>query len=178
MSQFQTTQTTPSLPNKEVIALVNRTGAALAEGDLVSLNLDFAATAGQAMAGLDPSLIDTDGATGYVLGAAITLTAENALRFVAVAKGAIADNAYGLFGIIGIHKVKMNTTKGYLLSTSNNDGTISATPTQAIGYQNQTALDAITKPIPHIGVALETTTTIGLARLNAGFISNFMGGGA
>lgn len=166
-------------PFRETCKMVNRTGAALVKGDLVSMNLDFAATSGQAMAGLDPSLIDTDGSTGYVFGAAITCTAENTLRFVAVADEAIADNAYGRFVLRGICTIKMSTTLGYILTTCTlATGAINGTPTQAIGAANQAALDAAVLAQPIIGICLETTTTTGQALFLGGFLPNMYGGGA
>lgn len=172
-------------PAQITVKLINRTAAALSEGDVVALNLDFAATAGQAMVGLFPQTIDTDSASGYILGAAIVPTAENVLRGCAVAvgpngpgSGTIADNAYGVFAISGIWKVKMNTTNGYILSNNNNDGTIASPANSLIGYQNQTALDAVSKPISIVGIALETTTTVGKALLDAGILPRIFGGGA
>lgn len=63
--------------------LWNRTGQPLSPGELVSFNTDFANVANQAMAGLNPSN-STDGATGYILGAAITPTATNIKMDMAV----------------------------------------------------------------------------------------------
>jgi len=58
--------------------LINRTGnvTPLTKGAIVAFNLDFAATAGQAMAGINPSN-NADGEAGYVLGAAIVPTTAN-----------------------------------------------------------------------------------------------------
>lgn len=163
-------------PQTEYCTMVNRTGAALAIGDIVAQNRDFSATAGNAMVGLDPT-IQADGATGWIGGSAVTATAANSIRGAFVAADVIADNAEGRFVKRGQCLVKMNTTAGYLLSTCNNDGTISATATAAIGYQNQTALDAISLPIRIFGLALETTTTTGQALWNSDGWAGFVGGG-
>lgn len=56
--------------------LWNRTGQALSPGELVAFNTDGANTAGQAMAGLNPS-DSTDGSAGYVLGSAVVPTTSN-----------------------------------------------------------------------------------------------------
>lgn len=75
--------------------LVNRTGTTLVPGSLVAFNLDFAATAGQAMTGINPS-DSTDGATGYVYGAAIAPTTANIRKRMAVVDWngpSVPDNA-------------------------------------------------------------------------------------
>lgn len=108
MSHSQVMQITGGLtPARETCTLINRTGGALVEGDIVALNLDFAATSGQAMVGTDPS-VNADGATGYVYGAAIAVTTENATRILAVAMDSIADNETGRFLVRGIGKVNQN----------------------------------------------------------------------
>lgn len=75
--------------------LVNRTATTLVPGSLVAFNLDFAATAGQAMTGINPS-DSTDGAAGYVFGAAIAPTTANIRKMMAIVDPnrttSVADN--------------------------------------------------------------------------------------
>lgn len=73
--------------------LVNRTETTLTKGAIVAFNLDFAATSGQAMAGINPSN-NTDGAAGYVLGAAIAPTTANIRYGLAVVQDeSVPDNS-------------------------------------------------------------------------------------
>lgn len=138
--------------------LYNRTGAALALGDVVALNADFAATAGQAMVGLDPRLASTDGATGYLFGNAIAQTTENACRILLVSMGAIADNAAGLFGYQGILDVKVNGgNKGEYLTGTN--AQVYATPL------TRTEILALTTAVSNVvGIALEDTSGVATAK--------------
>lgn len=137
-------------PPKETCILVNRTGGALVEGDMVALNLAFAATAGQAMVGLDPS-VDADGATGYVYGAAISPTTEANTRRMAVAMESIADNATGRFLLKGIGKVNMNGANAgeFIIGTN---GQKYATP------YTLTELESLATIAGVVGIALEATT--------------------
>ena len=85
----------------KVVRLINRTGAALTKGMAVAKNLDFAATAGQAMVGLTPGS-NADSAAGFILAAGIVMTTENMARGVWICKDdSIADNAEGNFYAAG-----------------------------------------------------------------------------
>lgn len=144
-------------PGMETCTLINRTGAALVEGDLVSLNLDFASTSGQAMVGLDPS-IEADGATGYVFSAAVAVSTARAARVVLVSMGSIADNAAGKFGVKGIFNVKVDTgNKGEFIVAKN--AAVNADPLTV------TELQALTTGLGNlIGITLEDTTGVQVAK--------------
>lgn len=151
-------QTIPGLvPEQQVVKLINRTGAALAVGDLASLNLDFAATSGQAMVGLDPS-VDTDSSAGYVFRAAVAVTTARAQRMLVVATKAIADNDEGLFGVKGIFQVKVDSgNKGEFIIGKN--AAVNADPVTV------TELQALTTGLGNVcGVTLEDTTGVQLAK--------------
>jgi len=138
--------------NNETCFLVNRTGAALAKGDVVALNLNFGNTAGQEMVGLTPS-VDTDGAAGYVYGAAIAVTTENATRRLLVYVGdePLADNAVGLFCSEGIIEVKVNgANAGEFLVGAN--GQTYLTPLTL------TEIQALTTQVGIVGIALAAST--------------------
>lgn len=146
-------------PNEnETGILINRTGGALVAGDIVALNLDFAATSGQAMVGLDPS-VDTDGAAGYIYKAAIAVTTENRFRCLAVCLSAnVADNAEGLFGINGVFPCNMNGANAgeFLVGT---DGQKYLTPLTL------TEILALTTAATGLcGYALEATTSTQVKR--------------
>lgn len=144
-------------PQNRYVNLINRSGATLTQGDLVALNLDFAATAGQAMVGLDDRVL-ADGATGYVYGSAIAVTTANALRkclpFFQGADGAttLADNAVGQFMVHGIGPVNMNGANAGEYLTGTNAQKY-ATPLTTAELQAIT-----TNPVRVFGLALEATT--------------------
>lgn len=151
-------QTIPGLvPGNETVRLVNRTGAALAIGDLVSINLDFASTSGQAMVGLDPS-VDADGATGYLFRAAVAVTTARAQRFLGVALAPAADNAECNIGVKGIFQVKVDGgNKGEYIIGKN--AAVNADPLTV------TEMQALTTGLGNIcGITLEDTTGVQLAK--------------
>lgn len=144
-------------PGTDKCSLINRSGTAIAKGDLVALNLDFAATSGQAMVGLDPA-VEADGATGYIFSAAIAVTTANARYCLAVALQAVPDNQRGMFGVEGVFQVKVNG--------GNAGEFIVGTNAQVYGTPYTLAeLQALTTGVSNvIGVALEATTGVQLAR--------------
>lgn len=139
-------------PTQILVDLINRTGATLTKGDIVACNLAFAAASGQAMVGLDPSVV-ADGATGYIFGAAIAMTTEAGARIALVYQGdsPLADNKEGKFLLEGIGLVKMNgANAGEFL-----------VPTNAQAYATPytlTELEALAAVGPICGLALEATT--------------------
>lgn len=142
-------------PNtNETCQLINRTGATLVKGDIVALNLDFAATAGQAMVSLDPGAFETDSSSGYIYGAAIAVTTENATREVLVylGPGDLADNAVGLFGKDGIFECEMNGAGAgeFLYATNGQTYLTPVTLTEILALSNTY--------IGVVGYALEATT--------------------
>lgn len=130
--------------------LINRTGGALVAGDIVALNLDFAATSGQAMVGLDPGT-NTDGAGGYVFGAAIAVTTENATRILGVALDSVADNASGRFRFKGVVKVNQNGANAgeFLYGTNAQKYATPVTLTEIL---------ALTTQVKLTGISLEAST--------------------
>ena len=134
------------------VTLFNRTGGTLVKGDIVSQNLDFSATSGQAMTGIDPNT-NTDGAAGWVKGAAVSCTTANILRKAVVClSDSIADNAVGLFVEEGECDVNMNGANAgeYLCGTNAQKY---ATPLTSAELQAIT-----TNPIRVYGIALEATS--------------------
>lgn len=141
-----------SWPSLVLVELINRSGGTLVRGDVVSQNLDFASTSGQAMAGLDPNT-NTDGAAGWVGGAAIDATTANILRKALVCYSeSVADNAVGLFVEKGQCLVNQNGSNAgeYLCGTN---AQTYATPLTSAEIQATT-----TNPIRVYGIALEAGT--------------------
>lgn len=163
-------------PNvNETCILVNRTGAALTKGDIVALNLDFSATSGQAMVSLDPGAIETDSSAGYIYGAAVSVTTENAARevYVYIGNDSLADNAFGLFGKDGVFDCNMNgANAGEFLVATN--GQKYLTP------YTLTELDSLQVPTGIVGYAQEATTStqVKKARFCGDAWKHLIGGGA
>jgi hypothetical protein len=153
--------------NKESIRLVNRTGGSLSRGDVVALNMDFASTSGQAMVGTDPS-DNTDGAAGYVAGAAIVLTAANGCGILALLdQDSLADNAEGVFCIKGLVPVgcKSGVTRGDficvytgVLATGVSTNATRTNAGAVTGY-TRAELDGFQAAIGVLGIAWETTAS-------------------
>ncbi len=138
--------------------LVYRTGAALAIGDVCALNLDFAATSGQAMVSLDPANQSTDSSSGYVFGAAIAQTTENCCRILVVAQQIIADNAEGIFLYQGIGLVKQNGANAgeFLVGTN---AQVYATP------YTLTEMQALSTGLGNVvGLSIEATSGVAVGR--------------
>lgn len=154
-------------PEKRTCRLINRTGATLTRGDLVALNLDFAATSGQAMVGLTPSN-NADSSAGWIFGAAIAVTTENMFRvclpFESGPGGAntCADNEEGVFVTEGICDLKMNGANAGEILTGTN-AQVYATPLTL------TEVAALTATGKFFGYALEATSgaAVGKAVWNA-----------
>lgn len=153
----------------------NRTGAALAWGDIVAIPLDFATT----QVGLDPA-DQTDTATGYVFSAAAAVTTQNATRMLAVVQdknikngGTIPDNGLVKVAVWGLVEVKMNGANAGEFLTGTN-AAVSATPL------TNTELDGLAAPAGIVGIALAATTgvQVGRALWNGLAFSNLVGGGA
>jgi hypothetical protein len=132
-------------PAQETCTLINRTGAALAVGDAVALNLSFVDT----YVGIDPS-VNADGATGYVFGAACAVTTENRNRIMAWAQEVIPDNGTGRFLVKGIGSVEMNDANpGEFLTGT--DGQTYLTPLTL------TEILALTTQVGIVGICIEDT---------------------
>lgn len=144
-------QNVPGYPMPKIrIRCINRTGAALVKGDLAAFNLAFAATAGQAMTGLDPHT-QTDDASGYLFNAAIAVTTEAAGRICMPADEDIADNAEGWFVYSGPAEVEMNgANAGEFLAGTN--GQTYATPLTL------TELASVAAATQIFGLALEASS--------------------
>ena len=123
------------------------------------------------MVGLDPS-IEADGATGYVLSAAVAVTSERASRIMGVALAAAADNAMCQIGWYGIFQVKVNGgNKGEFITGTN--AQVYATPLTL------TELQALTTAVGNVlGIALEDTSGVALAKciFNGEAYRGFFGG--
>lgn len=84
---------------------INRTGAALAKGDVVAVDLLDEATETEPFISFDPS---TDADTIHPFASVVPVTTAHLKGFVfAVALESIADNAVGRFGIQGVFQVSV-----------------------------------------------------------------------
>lgn len=141
-----------SWPALRTVELINRSGGTLVKGDIVSQNLDFAATSGQAMTGLDPNT-NTDAAAGWIGGAVIDCTTANILRKALVClSDSVADNTVGVFVEEGECLVNQNGSNAgeFLCGT---DGQTYATPLTAAELAGIT-----TAPVRVYGIALAAGT--------------------
>lgn len=174
-------------PANKTVVLKNRTGGALQKGDKVALNLEFAATSGQAMAGTNPNNND-DGAGGWVYGAAIGVTAANACYKVAwLQDDTCADNGTGNFMIQGIGYVcaESGVAKGdfltsYTAAAASAVGVRGATAAGTVTGYTRAELDAFQAVVGIEGVALEDagSETIILAEVDGEVWKHLYGGGA
>lgn len=184
-----TTQVVPGCTLERMVCrLVNRTGGALKKGDVVCLNLDFAATAGQAMVGIDPS-VAANGVTGYVAGAAITPTAGNSCHVAAVLDDLnLADDAEGTFVVRGVIPVSLanGVAKGEFITLYTNAaattvGTHSvrtnAGKCSSISRANLDSQQAVTGVL---GIAWETpgAEQTGICMFDGFAFKSMIGGGA
>lgn len=153
----------------------NRTGAALAWGDMVAIPIDFATT----QVGIDPTQ-QGDDAAGYVFGAAAAVTTQNATRILAVVQdknikngGTIPDNGLVKVALYGLVEVKMNGANAGEFLTGTN-AAVSATPL------TNTELDGLAAPTGIVGIALQATSgvQVGKALFNGLAFTNLIGGGA
>ena len=151
--------------------LYNRTGAALAKGDMVAVNADFVGT----QVGIDPT-ITAAGATGYWGSAAQAVTTSNARYGVFVcADDSIPVNGVGSFWVSGMEidiKLVTGGAKGDFISPTN--GQVYATTT-ALSASGGAGLDALALPTNIVGWTEETPGATGVTK-KCVFFGGLIGG--
>ena len=149
-------------PGRKTVTLVNRCGATVLKGQVVAVNAAFAATAGEAMASLDPKNSDMDGPTGYWAAAAINPTTANRNYYMAVADRDVPDNQTADFIIEGEVDLLVPTgaAAGDLVHGTNGSRVVTvltlagvaalATPVAACGHllqANSSGANALTRAV-------------------------------
>lgn len=144
--------------------IVNRTGAALAIGDLAAINLDFVNTTYDEL---------VPGETNFLFANCVAVTTENAARILCVATKAIASGEAGPMCFGGIVPIKVNggNPGEYIVGTN---AQVYATP------YTLTELDGLGAPTGIVGTALEASAGVQVKKcLFDGFaLFHLIGGGA
>lgn len=154
------------IESSEKIRAFNQTGAAVVEGDMAALNLDFA----------NASYVAIDGGTTDARRNAVAVTTANALRGgVVVAAGPIASGEEGTWIVAGdLVPIKFTSasTRGKFFGATN-------AQVYATEYADQAALDNLTVAVNVLGVVMETIAATGVAkcRFNGRGMGNLIGGG-
>lgn len=163
---------------KDGVTLTNLTGAAVVQGSIAVLNLDFASGAVNGITPNSTTIVNADNSpnTAYVLANAVAVTVNNALGLIVVADGAIAAGDRGKWNIgTGLYKVLVpnGATAGQFISPTT--GTAVATVTAG----TQAALDALGLPITILGHLLEANASGATAArmCQLGFSGPIYGGG-
>jgi hypothetical protein len=156
----------------QIIKLTNQTGAALVEGDMVAVNLDFANTTFDE---LNASLTDGSVNVNYLFSNAVSTTVNNMHGILAFAKAPIANGARGDFAVMGLHRVKVTGTLavGALLTGAAGVAAPGVAGTQ-VGLTSLTNITAV------FGTLLEANasgTNVRLALINS-FFPRLVGRGA
>lgn len=88
-------------PGRKTVVLYNRCGATVKKGEVVAVNANGGAVAGQNMTGIDPSKADVDGPTGYWASNGINPTTANRNYYLALALKDVPDNGVADFLVEG-----------------------------------------------------------------------------
>ncbi len=137
----------------------NRTGGTLTNGELVGFNLVVTAdeVAGSVMAGVDPDVQNTDGASDYILGGVAVPTVANMRYIVGVVddpRGSFADNTVGRITLRGIVLVKTtDANKGEFVTGGVGKTSIPLTKAEVIALT--------TEPVKLLGYHMQPVTGTG-----------------